>query len=227
MELINVACDDQALPQHPVRDSLARAGVECAASRVLSIDSTEAAIRDSRGRLAIVVLFCSRSFSAEDLAAIKELSAVGNDRARLVAVGPITDPNLILRVIRSGAMDVLDINSRFDKELSEIIGRLKAVPVQSKPAIGQLFSVVGTVGGAGSQPVGVQPGRGTRAGGHACRAARSAPAGRRSGETLANHTATQPVVAGHQGATSGRGHVRAIADRARKRSATAAEPGTF
>ena len=58
MELI-VACNDQALATS-VRDSLARAGIECAASRVLTVDSTEAAIRDSSGRLAIVVLFCSR-----------------------------------------------------------------------------------------------------------------------------------------------------------------------
>jgi pilus assembly protein CpaE len=165
MEIL-VACDDQALATS-VRDSLARAGVECAASRVLTTDSAEAAIRASCGRLSIVVLFCSRRFCPEDLKAIKELSVAGGDRARLVAVGPITDPNLILRVIRGGAMDVLDINSRFDKELIEIIGRLKAVPVQSKPP-GKLFSIVGTVGGVGASLLACNVAVALAHSGHAC-----------------------------------------------------------
>jgi pilus assembly protein CpaE len=145
---ILVTGDDQALAAS-VRDSLARAGVEGVAPHVFTRDSAEVEIRESCSRVAIAVLFCSRSFSPEDLAAIKDLSLAGCNRASLIAVGPIADPNLILRAIRSGAIDVLDINSRFDKELLEIIGRLKAVPVKAK-APGKLFSIIGTVGGAGA-----------------------------------------------------------------------------
>lgn len=147
MELCLVG-DDQTLIKF-VSDTVARAGVDCAVARVLTTVSAESEIRDLASRGLLIVLYCSRSFTTEDLAAIRLLAAIRSDRVRLVAVGSVSDPNLILRIIRNGAVDVLDVNQRFEQELGAVVERLKSVPTEA-PASARLYSVVGTVGGVGA-----------------------------------------------------------------------------
>ena len=143
-----IAANDHAVASR-VRDALARVGIDCSMAGVLSHESAQAALRTNRPRTATIVLFCSQAFSAEDLAAVKQLSAAGGERARLIAIGPVKDPNVIIRVIRSGAVDVLDMDNRLEDELPGVIERLRAASAEVAPP-GKLLTVVGTVGGVGA-----------------------------------------------------------------------------
>jgi pilus assembly protein CpaE len=143
-----IASNNQVLAAR-VRDALSKAGIECSLTGVLSHDSAPAAVMARPAGTLTAVLFCSQAFSADDVATVKQLAAAAGDGTRVVAVGPVSDPNVVLRIIRNGAIDVLDVNDRFDSEVAELFERFKSARTESK-ATGKLLTVVGTVGGSGA-----------------------------------------------------------------------------
>jgi pilus assembly protein CpaE len=85
------------------------------------------------------------------LAVLKTLRS--QTRAGLLAVGPASDPRLILRVLHAGANHYVDA-AELDSDLVGILNRLKTeVPDQAEP--GKIISLLAPSGGAGSSTLAV------------------------------------------------------------------------
>lgn len=80
------------------------------------------------------------------LAVVREIRQVSP--ARVLAVGPATDPKLLLRALREGAHEYLD-QADLKAELSEASDRMQAADKAQAPA-GKIFAVVSPSGGGGS-----------------------------------------------------------------------------
>ncbi len=132
--------------------ALHRFGVDRSQAQVLSPDVAFAALQSAKTQSVQLVFVASRNFAAEDLAWLQRLCSLANERVRFVAVGPVCDPRVVIRVIRYGVLDYLDVNDNFDSELTMLIERLKRVR-RDVTQSGKMFAVFSPSGGAGVSAV--------------------------------------------------------------------------
>lgn len=134
-----------------IRDGLHHLGVECSSLKVISHEAVIAALSSHRAPLPGVVFFCSPAFSPSDTQLLKQVCELAGGRTKVIGVGPMLRPQIILEIIRNGAFDYLD-NDRddgFREGLSSVLHRLVAGRVEASQ-VGKMFCVLGPAGGAGA-----------------------------------------------------------------------------
>jgi pilus assembly protein CpaE len=144
-EPIVVACDDRAMTDR-IRRSLIRAGLEETSIKLHSLRTAMSQPVELMSGLLVVVL------GADPEQAVVAIERVwGLNAGRLLAIGPASDPRLILRTLRGGADDYVG-EDELDSELPKAIARWKeGRSGQSEP--GRLVAVVSSSGGCGSSTI--------------------------------------------------------------------------
>lgn len=118
-------------------------------ARVLTVDAATTLVKGEDGVSLTVVFFCGRKFCNDELRAIKHLSLLQPERAKLIAVGNGNCPERILETIRCGAIDYLDTEREFDNALQAVLDRIQTLERHEKK-LGRLLGIVSPVGGAGT-----------------------------------------------------------------------------
>jgi len=132
-----------------IRDVLTFGGQECPSSHVLSFDDAAARLaKEPQVDLVIVSLPVDRERGLAFLASVSR-SLTG----KLLAVGPTADAKLVLRALRSGASDYVDV-SDLESELEAAIRRM-ADEAAGPPAPGCLIALLAPNGGSGSSTIAV------------------------------------------------------------------------
>jgi pilus assembly protein CpaE len=137
---------DEAHVAGRVRDWLLSRGLECPAVSLVGLAC--AADRAGRAELAVLVLAPEPERA---LAALGELH--GRLHCPILAVGPVHDSRLILRALRSGAVEYLD-EADLENELDAALDRLRAAAA-GPSAVGRLVVFLGAGGGCGASTVAV------------------------------------------------------------------------
>ena len=96
----------------------------------------------------LVVYFVVASFDDEQIAILKQICLASSD-AKVVAVSAGSDPNIIVQVMRCGAVDYLDITKAIENDLANLSERLNAA-YRNPGRLGKLISVLSPTGGVGA-----------------------------------------------------------------------------
>jgi pilus assembly protein CpaE len=126
-----------------VREVLLREGLDCPAGSVLSSDLAVRRLGGTRPDVVVVVLSAGVS---QALAVLRHLR--GTVPARLLALGPASEPRLILQALREGADQYLDESD----PAGELAAALKRLRAEAGPASeeGRLIALLAPSGGSGS-----------------------------------------------------------------------------
>lgn len=124
---------------HRLRDLLQREGHEC---------QTAAAVDPRAGGEDADLVVVAASDPEQLLTSLRSIRRFG--RGRLLAVGPATEPKLILRVLREGAEQYLD-EAELETELLEALSRLRSE--QGPQEQGQVIAVLPACGGCGTSTI--------------------------------------------------------------------------
>lgn len=146
METI-VAANDQ-VSANDIRDALARVLQGGASCRIVSHESALLSVQDCPPTSPLLVFFVSSVFGDEHIGLLRQICREARGRATVVAVSPNYDPNILLKVVRCGAADYLNLNATLESDLANLVDRIRTTHEQSAPA-GKVISVVGAVGGSG------------------------------------------------------------------------------
>jgi pilus assembly protein CpaE len=142
-----IASNDQAMA-NKVRDCLTHVDNLCSSCRVMSREAALSEL-DSRPKgTPLVLYFVVASFGSEDFALLKQTCLASGD-AKVVAISAGSDPNVIVQVMRCGAVDYLDISRAMETDLANLSERLNAANRDAGRA-GKLISVLTPTGGAGA-----------------------------------------------------------------------------
>ena len=132
-----------------IRDVLTFGGQECPSSHILPLESASGRLgRETQVDLVIVALPTDRERGLEMIPGFSRMAA-----GKVLAVGPTTDAKLVLRALRAGAADFVDVED-LETELDAAIRRMEAeanAPAQP----GRLIAVLAPNGGAGSSTIAV------------------------------------------------------------------------
>jgi Flp pilus assembly CpaE family ATPase len=101
-----------------------------------------------------LVFFGSPQLEAETLTSLGTLCGLADGSFKVVFVGPTFSASNVLQAIRIGAIDCLVLNSNLSSELRHLLERLETTPGERTP-LGQLFTVIAPVGGAGASALAV------------------------------------------------------------------------
>jgi pilus assembly protein CpaE len=115
---------------------------------VLSPDVAAAALGQASPDLVVVVLPHDPELAVSALSILE-----GRAGARVLAVGPASDPKLVLRILRGGVDDYLD-ESDLEEELRSALSRWRAGRAAQARA-GRLIAVLAPSGGSGSSTLSV------------------------------------------------------------------------
>jgi pilus assembly protein CpaE len=126
-----------------VREVLLREGLDCPASDVLSLDLAAQKLGGAQADVVVVVLSPAVDKS---LAVLRQLS--GAVQARLLVLGPASEPKLILQALRDGAAQYLDESD----PAAELVAAIKRLRAETGAAVetGRLIAVLAPSGGSGS-----------------------------------------------------------------------------
>jgi pilus assembly protein CpaE len=139
---------DQESQSIKVRQLLLRTGADCPAARVLSLDLAAAHLTMERPDLVVIVLSPDPEKALNVLAEVRAVAP-----ARVLAIGPASDPKLIRRAYQLGASDYVD-EFELETELVGALSRLKGEA--SLPAeTGRTIAVLGPSGGCGASTLAV------------------------------------------------------------------------
>src|SRR3990172_5278285 len=141
-----IASNEESVSRE-VREHLLRHGIECRDDDVIPLDRVLERSSRSMPELVVVVLPDSPAAGLEPL---REASTILQN-AEVWAVGPATDPKLIICTLHEGADEYLD-QTQLTAELSRAMGRLKARrdAQSANRSPGQIISVMAPSGGSGS-----------------------------------------------------------------------------
>jgi pilus assembly protein CpaE len=142
-----VICDNEALGNR-VRDVLRAEGEDVPATRMLPLDQAAVTLAQVSPDLVVVVLPSDPERVVSALAILE-----GRVGARVLAVGPASDPKLVLRVLRGGVDDYLD-ESELEDELKTALIRWRAGRTGQAKA-GRLIALLAPSGGSGSSTLSV------------------------------------------------------------------------
>ena len=143
---IHIIAETDALGTR-VREVLAAAGQACPASAVVREDQARTHLARAHPEVVIVALGNDPESASATVARIRGLTATP-----LLAVGRVSDPKIILRILRAGAVDFVD-ESELESELADAIARLRANRETAAAAPGRLLVVLSPSGGSGSSLV--------------------------------------------------------------------------
>jgi pilus assembly protein CpaE len=130
------------------RQVLLRAGHDCPASHVLSLDMAADRLAQAHAELVVVGLSPDPE---RTLGALAEIRSLG--QGRVVVVGPAGDSRLVLRTLRAGATDYVD-EAELESDLQAALARLRAeLGTQAEPA--RTIALLGPSGGCGSSTLAV------------------------------------------------------------------------
>jgi pilus assembly protein CpaE len=144
-----VASDDNAVATQ-LREGLKHFGHDCPASLVVALQAAPSTLSQLVGggiaaavpELLFVVISADVERSIGTLRTLRSQSL-----GQIFAVGPATDPKLVLRIMREGADEFLD-SSDLDGELSQAMARLKSSQA-GKHSQSRLISLLPASGGCG------------------------------------------------------------------------------
>ena len=143
-----IVCDHDATGSR-IRDVLTFGGQECPSSHLLTFDDAAGRLsKESHVDLLVVALPADRERGLAVLASVAR-SAPG----KVLAVGPTSDAKLVLRALRSGAVDYVDV-AELEVELEAAIRRM-AEEAAGPPAPGCLIALLAPNGGSGSSTLAV------------------------------------------------------------------------
>jgi pilus assembly protein CpaE len=158
-----VAAEDLQLQQRLVM-SLEKLGIQCPPGHVVPLEL--AAGRASRAGAELVFLVLSENSSAV-FRTIKETRTVVD--ARVVVVGPVLDPRLILDTLHAGVEEYLD-QDRLEEDLPAALLRLRMKTAAERAAheTGRVIGVLGATGGSGASTIAVNVATGFARAHHEC-----------------------------------------------------------
>jgi pilus assembly protein CpaE len=139
-----IVTDDFTTPEK-ARSALLRAGFDCPAGNVVSLD--RAAAHPPAGADLVVVALSPDP--ERGLAAVARLRATVT--SPVIAVGPGSDPRLVLRAVRAGAADFID-EQDVGTELTAALGRIRGALVRL-PEPARTIAVLSPSGGRGASTV--------------------------------------------------------------------------
>jgi pilus assembly protein CpaE len=139
-----IASDDQIVASR-LRRILVAEGVECPMHWVVSIDSCIDALNTEQNKPQ-VVLFVMPTDPDRPVTVLQSLRRASN--ASVVAVGSARDPQQILRLVRLGADDYLDVEGELERDLGEFLKRFCAIDDRPKDQ-GKIITVMSPSGGSG------------------------------------------------------------------------------
>jgi pilus assembly protein CpaE len=145
---IYIACDSPQLSK-AIEAGIARLGVECSPACILSTENAAGALAARDTHELAVLFFAVSDFSGSELQLLQDLCVRKLQNVQVIAVGANLTPTTILKAVRAGAVDCLDVARDFDKELAESVARERALS-QSTTSIGRLITVIGSTGGCGA-----------------------------------------------------------------------------
>ncbi len=126
-----------------VREALQREGHECSSPDPVPLDLAAPHVADVNPEFVVVVL------SPEPERALAVLQEVRHTTPGcFAAVGPGTDPRLILRALKAGADHYLD-EDQVEDEVRDLVGRLKGLPA-ARGEPGRVVCLLAAGGGTGS-----------------------------------------------------------------------------
>ena len=125
-----VVCNTPSLAK-TITAALEELHIECLPSNILSIESVENALTAAPAEQLVVVFFASTNFAARDVETLKNLCARGFQNVKVIAVGANFSPSAIMQVVHAGALDCLDIARDFERELAELLTRVKTISVHA------------------------------------------------------------------------------------------------
>ena len=140
---------DHELTGTRIRDVLTFGGRDCPSSHVIPLDAALARLgRETEIDLLVLALPSDRERGLGLLPSLARMAP-----GKLLAVGPAADAKLVLRALRAGAADYVDVEE-LEVELDAAVGRLaEAASAPVEP--GKLVAVLAPNGGAGSSTVAV------------------------------------------------------------------------
>ncbi len=143
--IVLLVTDDEAMGNE-VRKVLLRKGADCPAS---NIDRTQFAAQYLRKTPADLVVVVIPDHPDRALAALGALDKLSRRQGmRVLAVGPASDPKIVLRALRSTVDDYLDV-TELDAEMESALARWRASRgTREEP--GRVITVLAPSGGCGS-----------------------------------------------------------------------------
>lgn len=130
------------------QELLVRAGRKCPPVNLLRPGAALADIAQANPELIVVVLSPNAERGLGVLSVLRLLV-----KAKLLVIGAVTDPKLVVQALRQGATDYID-EANFEEELNAALDRMRtdiAPGVES----GQIIAVLGPNGGSGASTVAV------------------------------------------------------------------------
>jgi pilus assembly protein CpaE len=143
--LVYLVCDHDAMGDQ-IRRILVREGIDCPAAHVVSPDLVAKRLSRINPDLVIVVVGTDPDRAMASLAELR-LKAP----ARVLAVGPASDPKQVIRSLRAGADDYVD-EEDLENHLQEALSRCKSTG-QLREDAGRLITVLAPSGGSGSSTI--------------------------------------------------------------------------
>ena len=131
-----------------IRETLAAAGLDCPMSRIVSLERVEAHLAKTSPGAIVVTTGASVATAVTTVGRLRSLY-----RGPLFAVGPVSEPKLVLGVLRGGASDFID-EAEVESDLPEAFKRLESARDERTDA-GRLVAVVAPSGGSGASLVAV------------------------------------------------------------------------
>jgi pilus assembly protein CpaE len=132
-----------------IRQVLDREDMVCPASHIVSLDLAAERVAQIQPEVVVVVLGRESEWALARLGAIR-----GKTKGRVLAVGPISDPKLVLRALRSGADDYVDEHD-LGPELEVALTRLRDELATQSSKMGRVIAVLAPSGGSGSSTLAV------------------------------------------------------------------------
>lgn len=144
-----IVCDHDSTGSR-IRDVLTFGGQDCPSSHVLHI--ADATARLGREPLVDLIVLALPSADRErGLSALKALA--GTAPGKIIAAGPTDDAKVVLRALRGGAVDYVDV-ADLEVELEAAVRRLTE-QVNHPPEPGRLIAILAPTGGGGASTLAV------------------------------------------------------------------------
>jgi pilus assembly protein CpaE len=145
--------DNEALGAQ-IREILIREGEDVPASHMLSLDVAAGYLAHALTDLVVLILPADPERALTALGVLESFGkAEGRARARVLAVGPASDPKLVLRALRGGIDDYVD-ESELEVELKAALLRWRAGRT-SQSQVGRSIVLLAPSGGSGSSTLAV------------------------------------------------------------------------
>lgn len=132
-----------------IRAGLHNVARECPVSDALPHNIAQVIRAKTHHRWPVVVFFGSQQFLPDELSALEQLCTADRQHIRVIAVSANSRPDVILKTIRCGAVDYLDLNGNLESELQTLLVRMTTAHEGDAHA-GRLITVLSPSGGAGA-----------------------------------------------------------------------------